>query len=463
MAGDTSDIYYTENLDIPETPDPGVSPKPWKTTRVVGQPLNRVDAYERVSGSAVYSSDIAFADMLYGAIVRCPHPNANVKSVSTSKAEAMRGVHAVLTGNSPSANVVWPYRGGDESKLFDPHCRYEGDTVAAVAAETPYVAADAARAISVDYEVLPFVVDERKALDDDAPKVHDGGNRVKPAESYARGDVERGFNEADVVVERNFRTACELHTPLELHGCVAKWDGDKLTIWESTQGVYAIQSKVAEVLRLPLSRIRVVGHYIGGGFGSKLEAGKYTVIAALLAKQTGRPVKMFVRREATFLAVGNRPPSTMKLRAGVKKDGTLTALQFTGLATGGAYGSGGTSLLDWLVKDLYTCPNVATELQDVYVHAGSARPFRAPGHPQGAWALEQVLDELAEKIGMDPVALRLKNVPQKSQAREKNPAYTTSGLKQCLEEGAAQFKWEASRARAEKTHKGGQTATRSAW
>jgi xanthine dehydrogenase YagR molybdenum-binding subunit len=456
MADRSKDIYYTENLDVPETPGPGIPPAPWRSTRVVGKPLPRVDAYERVSGSAVYPSDVAFVDMLYGAIVRCPHPNARVKRVSTGKAEAIRGVRRVLTASSPGADLVWPYGGsGNESKLFDPHCRFEGDVVAAVAAETPYVAADAVRAMAVDYEVLPFVVDETKALEEGAPKVHDGGNRVKDAEIYARGDVDQGFKAADVVVERTFHTACELHTPLELHGCVAKWDGDKLTVWESTQGVYGVQSVLASVLGLPLSRIRVVGHYMGGGFGAKLRPGKYAVIAALLAKQTGRPVKVFVDREASFLAVGNRPPATMTLRAGAKKDGTLTALQFRGLGTGGAYAAGGTSRIDWLVRDLYLCPNVRTETQDVFINAGPARPFRAPGHPQSAWALEQILDELAIKLGMDAVALRLKNISDKSQAREGNPPYTTTGLRRCLEEGAKQFGWEASRRRAEETHKSG--------
>jgi len=235
---------------------------------------------------------------------------------------------------------------------------------------------------------------------------------------------------------------------MELHGCVANWDGDRLTVWESTQGVYAVQARVAEVLGLPLAKVRVIGHYMGGGFGSKLQAGKYTIIAALLAKRTGQPVKLFLTREETYLCVGNRPPSHMKLKGGVKKDGTLTALDFTCLGTGGAYPAGGTSLVDWLVRDLYTCPNVQTKMTDVYIHAGPSRPFRAPGHPQGSWALEQMLDALASAIGMDPVELRLKNIPASSQAREGNPPYTTTGLKQCLEEGAKAFGWEEARKKA---------------
>ena len=166
---------------------------------------------------------------------------------------------------------------------------------------------------------------------------------------------------------------------------------------------------------------------MGGGFGSKLSLSKHTVIAALLARMAARPVKLHLTREESFLAVGNRPPNTMTLKAGVKKDGTLTALQLTVLGTGGAYPGGGVGGVDWVVRDLYTCPNVKTEMTDVFINAGQARAFRAPGHPQGAWALEQMMDQLAEKIGMDPVEFRLKNVPAVSQGRSGAPPYTTTG------------------------------------
>ena len=283
-------------------------------------------------------------------------------------------------------------------------------------------------------------------MEANAPQIHESGNRVK-RESYERGNVERGFAEADVVLEQSYRTECELHTPMELHGCVARWDGDRLTIWESTQGVYGVQDGVARVLGMPLAKVRVIGRYMGGAFGSKLQAGKYTVIASLLARKAGRPVKLFLTREETYLAVGNRPPSNMRLKAGVKKDGTLTALDFSCTGTGGAYPAGGVALVDWLVRDLYTCPNVRTECTDVYINAGPARPFRAPGHPQGSWALEQMVDALAAAIGMDPVNLRLKNIPTQSQARTGNPRYTTTGFRQCLEEGAKAFGWQEARRR----------------
>jgi CO/xanthine dehydrogenase Mo-binding subunit len=444
------ELYYVAGLPIPETPQPGESPSPWKDTRIIGTAVPRVDAYERVSGSAVYPSDVSLPNMLYGAILRCPHPNARVKNVDTAKAQSLPGVHAVISAQTPAADVPWSYASSGiaiKSKLFDPHCRFEGEAVAAAAAQTPYLAWDAVRAIDTAYEILPAVADERVALDQGAAAVHEEGNRVGPSRSYERGDVAKGFAEADVVLEENYRTECEIHTPMELHGCVANWEADRLTIWESTQGVYGIQKTVAEILNLPLSKVRVIGHYMGGGFGSKLQAGKYTIIAALLARITGRPVKMLLSREETYLAVGNRPPSNMRLKAGIQRDGTLTALDFACTGTGGAYPAGGTSLVDWQVRDLYKCPNVRTTCTDVYINAGPARPFRAPGHPQGSWALEQMLDALAQAIDMDPVDLRLKNIVLYSQARDGQPPYTSTGLKDCLAEGARAFGWKQARER----------------
>lgn len=447
MSPDQQSRYYREGIELPHTPEPGSPPQPWQETHAVGRQIPRVDAYQRVSGAAKYTSDISLGDMLFAAIVRCPHPRAVVKGVDAEAAKKLEGVRAVITGSTPGVNLDWPYEwGSDTSRLFYPQCRFEGEEVAAVAADTPYHAADAIRAIKVDYEVLPFVVDENTALDPKMPAVHDGDMRIANDVRYVRGDPDKGFSDADVVLECQYSTRCEIQTPLELHGTVASWEGDRLTLWDSTQGAYSVQEKVAQVLGLPLAKVRVIAHYMGGGFGSKLEAGKYTVIAAILAKITGRPVKLLLTREETFLATGNRPPAHMRLKAGVKNDGTLTALDFSCLATGGAYQSGGVELIDWLVRDLYTCPNVRCECTDVYINAGQCRPFRAPGHPQGSWALEQMMDSLAEAINMDPVDLRLKNVPAFSQARAGNPPYTTTGLRECLEEGAKAFGWKERRA-----------------
>ena len=445
--------YYPAEQPVPETPDPGSPPKPWGKTNAVGKRQPRVDGYELVSGRAVYPSDISLPGMLYAAVLRSPHPSAVVKRVDAHTAEQMPGVRAILTGSSPEANLWWSYANNVKSRLFDSRCRFEGEAIAAVAAETSYQAWDALRAIKVEFDVLPALVDELKSLQAGAPLIHDGGNRVAPPVRYKRGDVDKGFAEADVVLEQSYRTECEIHTPLERHGCVAQWRRDRLTVWPSAQGVYRIQAHLSTILGLPLSKVRVIGQYMGGGFGSKLAADKENVIAALLAKKTGRPVKLFMTREETYVAAGNRPPANMRLKAGVKKDGQLTALDFSCVATSGAYPAGGSGGIDWQIKDLYRCPNIRSELSDVHINACPSRPFRAPGHPQGAWALEQMMDALAEAIRMDPVELRLKNIPSFSQAREGNPPYTSTGLRQCLVEGARAFGWQEAKNRTDASRK----------
>jgi xanthine dehydrogenase YagR molybdenum-binding subunit len=411
-----------------------------------------VDGYERVSGTAEYPSDVVLPDMLHAAILRCPHAHAQVKSVETSKAREMAGVRAILTDADPEARIAWyaapgaPNRPGTPaaSRLFDPHCRFEGEEVAVVAAETPQQAWDAVRAIQVQYDVLPAVVDMEEALKPGAPTVQEGGNRSGGTREFGRGDVARGFAEADVVIEETYRTSCELHTTSELHGSVARWDGDRLTVWDTNQGPFAIQSALAGSLNMPLSKVRVISHYMGGGFGSKLNLGKYTVMAALLARRTARPVRLFLTREEVFRAVGNRPAHIIKLKAGVRKDGTLTALELTGLGEVGAYPAG--TSVAYQVGDLYRCPNVRIAESQAFIHAGPNRAFRAPGFPQCSWALEQMMDALAEKIGMDPVELRLKNYTAVCQM-EQNKPYTSAGLRECLAEGARAFRWQEVRAR----------------
>jgi xanthine dehydrogenase YagR molybdenum-binding subunit len=422
-------------------------PKPWGETTVVGKPIPRIDAYERLSGKATYSLDVILPDMLYAATLRCPHPHAMVKKVDLAKALKMPGVRAVLSDADSEANIPWysAPAGRSASKLFDPHCRFEGEEVAVVAAENLSQAWDAVRAIQVDYEKLPFVTNMEDALKPGAPAIQEGGNRSGQPSASNRGDVDQGFAEADAVLEETYRTSCEIHTPMEVHGSVAKWDGDQVTVWDTTQGVFAVQNSLASALKMPLSKVRVIGHYMGGGFGSKLGLSKYTVMAALLARKTRRPVKLFLSREETFLCVGNRPAHILRVKAGVKKDGTLTALQLTGTGEVGAY-PGGTSAAYQFI-DLYKCPNVRIAEEVAMVNAGQSRAFRAPGFPQGNWALEQMMDSLAEKIGMDPVDLRLKNVSLLCQAQANRP-YTSTGLPQLLSEGAKAFGWAQARARA---------------
>jgi len=423
----------------------GGRPEPWGETTVVGKRLPRIDAHERVSGSAVYTLDLQLPGMLHAAVVRCPHAHARVKRVDTSRAESMPGVRAVITGSSAGADIPW-YQGaqGPLSRLFDAHCRHEGEEVAAVAADTLLQARDAARAVAVEYEELPFVIDAERALAEDAPKVHEWGNRLGQPRTYTRGDVAAGFAAADAVVEMTFRTPIQIHTPMEVHVSVAQWDGDRLTVWDSTQGVYSIRTALAATFAMPLASVRVIGQYMGGGFGSKLELGKYTVIAALLARRLGRPVKVALTREETFLVAGNRPSNSITLKAGAKKDGTLTALEARLMGPVGAYPSGAASA--YQIGDLYACPNVHTETTNVLINAGRARAFRAPGFPPCNWALEQVMDALAEKLSLDPIELRLANIPKVSQLNDNAP-YTSTGLADCLREGAKAFGWAAARKR----------------
>ena len=438
--------YWMDDT-VPETPQSDEYPAPWKKTTVIGTRVTRVDAYERVSGSAVFPHDVSLPDMLHGAILRCPHAHAKVLRVDTSKAEKMPGVRAVLTGNSPGADMPWYERRGEfYSRLFDPHCRHEGEEVAAVAAETPLQAVDAIRAIEVEYEVLPFVIDDEAALAPGAPSLHEGGNVVGEPRVRERGDLAAGFEQADLVVERTFRTPCQIHAPMEPHGSVAKWDGNRLTVWDSTQGVFSVQQAMARALGLPMANVRVIGHYMGGGFGAKLETGKYTVCAALMARTTGRPVKIFLPREDCFRVTGNRPANTITIKMGAKNDGTLTAMDYKSLGSNGAYRYNAST--STMAAYLYTCPNIRTEDTTVYTNAGKARPMRAPGFPQCAWALEQIMDEISQGLGIDPIDLRLKNLAKVAQIEDGIPL-TSNQLAACLRKGAAEFGWANEHARTE--------------
>jgi len=423
----------------PETPANDADAGAWRETSVVGTRQPKVDGYERVSGAAVYPHDVVLPDMLHGAILRCPYAHAKVVSIDTTTAEKMPGVRAVITSNSPGADTPWYERRGQSfGLLLDSICRHEGEEVAAVAAETPLQAVDAIRAINVEYKELPFVIDEEAALKADAPAVQEGGNVVGKPRVRARGDVKTGFGEADVIVEGTYRTECLIHATMEPHGSVARWDGPRLTVWDTTQGVFGVQQTLARVFDLPMSNVRVIGHYMGGGFGSKLETGKYTVLASMLARMTARPVKIFLPREDCMTTTGNRPGNTMKIKLGAKSDGTLTAVEYTSLGSTGAYPyNAGTGALP---AYLYRVANVHAVDTTVHTNAGKARPMRAPGVPQAAWTLEQAMDELADELGMDPLELRLKNLTDDFQTRQMKP-YTSHQLRACLEKGAKAFGW----------------------
>ncbi len=293
--------------------------------------------------------------------------------------------------------------------------------------------------IKVDYEELPFVVDVRNAMEEGSPNVHEDGNVMFGGPNkYSRGNLEQGLNEADEVIEDEYSTQVVIHNPTEVHCSVVDWDDNKLKVYDSTQAIFGVRDKVAQSLDMPSANVQVIKKYMGGGFGSKLEAGKYTVMAALISKAIGRPVKILNDRKEMNLAMGNRPDSVQKLKVGVKKDGTITALDHYSIGTGGAYPSG--AGCSWPLRTMYKCPNVNVEEYSVYTNAGRGRPFRAPGHVQGFFGLESLLDEAAEKIGMDPIEFRLKNYAEVDQASG-NP-YTSKKLREAYKKGAEMIGWE---------------------
>jgi len=428
LDGVSSDVW----VEVPES-EPQAWPKEAEMA-VLGKPLPRVDGYEKVSGRAKYTHDINLAHMLWMKTLRSPYPHAKIVGIDTSRAEALPGVKLVLTHrNAPDL----PWYGG-RSKLFDTTLRFVGDEVAAVVAVDEATAADGLALIDVEYDELAYVLDAETALQPGAPALHPEGNLLQGRPFlYDRGDLEKGFAEADHIVEATFRSPCQVHACLETHCSVAEWQGDKLTVWDSTQAVHPNRQALAQTLGLPIADVRVICLYSGGGFGSKLWINKYTVAAAIAARQLGRPVKVTLDREEDALAMGNRPANVMTIRAGCKKDGTLTALYMKNIGSVGAYPAGAGAGAP--LREIYRCPNVKTEESSVFINADVARPHRAPGHVQGTWALEQALDMLAEKCGLDPLDFRLRNYSDRDQLR--NLPYSSKGLRQCYERGAAAIGW----------------------
>jgi xanthine dehydrogenase YagR molybdenum-binding subunit len=413
---------------------------PWPVDQelaVVGKPHPRLEGREKVTGRAQYSYDVRLPGQLYAAVLRSPYPHARIKRIDTTAAEALPGVHAVLSSaNAPE--IPW-YQ---DSLLFDTTVRYVGDEVAAVAAETSDLAQDALKLIEVEYEPLPFVTDLVAALAPDAPKVRESGNIKDPPTIYERGNVADGFAEADGTVEAVYTTHAALHNALEPHGCTASWEGDSLTLWDSTQSVFTIRQEVAEKLGLPEHNVRVIKQHMGGGFGAKQVSWKPDVIAPLLSRLAGRPVQLMVDRRAENLSSGNRNPTRQHVRLGAKRDGTLTAIFCRSDQATGAYMVGGeASDVSGMYQTLYRCTNVRTEQYVVFTNTGPAVAFRAPGHVEAAWALEQAMDELARKLDMDPVELRRRNYTETDQMAGK-PFSLPEGLRLCYDRVTEAFGWE---------------------
>lgn len=393
---------------------------------VVGKRTARVDGRAKVTGAARYTADVRLPGMLYARLVTSPHPHARIRSIDTSMAERHPSVRAVHVLDRVLGNAELRDKSKELPGKF-PIVRFAGQPIAAIAATTQVAADEAARLVRVDYEVLPFVTDLEEARKPGAPLVFPGpadqaatagggggpagvpqkGNVRGPVKGGPRGqpvgDVQKGFAEADVTVEGEFRTQVQTHSALETHGVVADWRADELVVYSSTQGTSSVRDELAEIFKLPKSKVRVITEFMGGGFGAKFGAGNYGVLATHLSKKAGAPVQLMLNRKDEHLSVGNRPDSVQHLKIGAKRDGSLTAihLQCYGTAgTGTGAGTGGPA------QNMYKCTNVLTEESDIFTHAGPAAAFRAPGHPQGCFALEQLIDELAERLQIDPLALR---------------------------------------------------------
>ena len=423
MSRQKIQVGFEGKLEELEVSVPDGEPQPWDAAselQIVGRPLPRIDAVAKVTGRARYTQDVKPPGLLYARVLRSRLPSARIAALDVEPARAVPGVKA-----------VWAEKVG--KRVF-----FAGQEVAAVAATTVAAAEEALGRVVVRYEEQPFVVDATRARRGDAPLVfppreksstpepddddlpgaktkHDANVRTTIASEPRNADMDKAFREAEVIVEGTFRTQVQTHAALEPHGAVAWWQGDQLTVWSSTQATFGVRDQVAQALRISKDRVKVLCEYMGGGFGAKFNAGPHTIIAARLAKDAAAPVKLMLTRHEEHLCTGNRPDSVQWLKLGAKRDGTLVALHLksygtpgvgTGAATGGP------------ARALYAVKAWKTEESDVFTNAGAAQPFRAPGHPQGCFALEQAIDDLAEKLGMDPVELRRKNLTNPLQVAE---------------------------------------------
>ncbi len=421
---------------------------------IVGKRPVRPDGVDKVTGRAQYGADVKLNGLLYGKVLRSPHPHARIRSIDTSKAEALPGVKAVITAKDlPFASLTREELGGDYGRLkfasdhmlASDKALFKGHPVAAVAAVNAHVAESALALIEVDYEVLPAVVDVREAMQEGAPLLHEelrtsamGEIADKPSNvashlSYEKGSVEQGFAEADVIIERELTTASVHQGYIEPHNSTAMWNTDgQVSVWTSTQGAFAVRAAVADVLRLPVSRVKVTPMEIGGGFGGKITA-YLDAITAVLSRKAGAPVKQYMTRAEVFEASGPAPGSWMKVKVGAKNDGHLTAVQLEVAMDAGAYP--GSPVMQALTCGFacYDVENGKVDGYDVVVNKPKTAAYRAPGSPQAAFGVETVMDELCQQLGIDPIEFRLLNAAKEGTRRIEGPVARRVGLVECLE------------------------------
>lgn len=366
----------------------------WKKpeeNRILGKRLPRLDAAIKVTGQAKYTYDINLPGLLYGRLISSPHAAATIKSIDTSVAEKMPGVKAVIMTAKPGDTV-----------------RFHGQELGALCAASSDLAEDALRAIKIEYQVLPHVVTEEAAMKPGAPQVLPDTPNVFGASVDDKGDVAAAFKDAAATVEGRYYMAVRTHACLETHGVTIRWDDDShITCWASTQGVTGVQSDLQRTFNLPGENVKVITEVMGGGFGSKFGLGYEGRLCAQLAKQTKAPVKMMLTRAEDQLSAGNAPSAIGEVKMAADKEGKITAIEGRVYSSGGV-GFGGVPF-PYIYNNFGNIPNVKVRREQIKMNTSGARAWRAPGHPQGSWIMECALEDLAVKIGMDPLQMRIKN------------------------------------------------------
>lgn len=426
--------------------------KPYK---VIGSRPLRPDGVDKVTGRAIYGADVKLPGMLYGKVLRSPHAHARIVSIDASAALALRGVRAVITAQDLPAigdkiadlgESTVNLRYASNNILAHDKVLYHGHAVAAVAADNVHIAEEALALIKVEYEVLPHVLDGKQAMSADAPillddlrtnelgKLGDVPTNVAEHIRHQRGDLDKGFAEADVIVERTFHTATVHQGYIEPQNATALWnEDDQVFVWCSTQGAFSVQEQLAELLQIPISRITVTPTEIGGGFGGKINV-YLDPLAALLSRKAGhRPVKMTMTRAEVLTSTGPTSGSYIRVKMGARRDGKLTAAQAELIYEAGAYPGSPVGAGCSVIFAPYRLENLQIDGYDVVVNRPKASAYRAPGGTNAAFASETVVDELAEKQGIDPVEFRLRNAVREGDRRPDGPEYKRIGLIETLE------------------------------
>ncbi|MCZ6623249.1 MAG: xanthine dehydrogenase family protein molybdopterin-binding subunit [Deltaproteobacteria bacterium] len=436
--------------------------KKTQALKIVGTDTPRLDGIEKVTGKAVYTGDIELPGMAFAKILRSPWTHARLVNIDASKAESFPGVLSVLTRNDLAGlNYHYGATYKDQSIVAVEKVRYEGDPVAAVLAVDEETAEEALTLIDVEYEELPAVTNIEEALAPGAPRVHEAqsvkaelrGSRYGAPErfkgtnvcyyfSYNRGDVAQGFNKSDYVFEDTFRFPKVQHYSLEAHVNVAYFEWDRLTVWSSCQDPFSLRDHLAGIFNLPLSRVRVIVPYVGGGYGGKLYI-KAEPIAAALSRKARRPVKLALSVSESFKTI-TRHPARIRIKTGVTREGRLVARECEIYMDTGAYADAGprvTQKAGYRALGPYRIPNVKVDAHSVYTNTVPAGAFRGFGSVQVAWAYESQIDLIAERLGMDPLEIRLKNLLKKGEAYTPGDTPVDCDLKEGLLKVARALEW----------------------